>query len=217
VSWHDTAVRIACWVFVIAAAVGAVGVFLPSIEVQLGGKSVSRRTEISLYTASRNRELARRLVAAYHASERRKLGGDIVRTVSPRVGGRVRSVLEDARDAMDTLDDTRDDDVRTAGILFTGALIALLAVDAFMILLVFPSLMRGSFRLPALIAALATSVLGTAIALALHIGCRVVVWRANDEVGYSTLALAPGAYVIPAAALVGLGAMIAMIKRRRAG
>src|SRR4029079_11805602 len=204
VSWHDTAVRIACWVFVIAAVLGAIGVFLPSIEVQLGGQSVSPRTEISLYPGSRNRELARRLVAAYHASERRKLGRDIVRTVSPRVGGRVRSVLEDARDALDTLDDTRDDDVRTAGIVFTGALIALLAVDALMILLVFPPLMRGSFRPGTLIAALATSMVGTAIALALHLACRVVVWRANDEVGASTLALAAGAYVIPAAALVGL-------------
>jgi hypothetical protein len=208
-------VRIAGWVFVIAAAVGAVGVFLPSIEVRLGGKSVSRRTEISLYTASRNRELARRLVVAYHASEKRKLGGDIVRTVSPRVGGRARSVLEDARDAMDALDDTRDDDVRTAGIVFTVALIALLAIDGLMILLVFPPLMRGSFRLPTLIAALATSVLGTAIALAMHLGCRIVVWRANDEVGTSTLALGPGAYVIPAAALLGFGAVIVLIRRRR--
>lgn len=207
--------RLASWVFVIAAVLGAVGVFLPSVELQLGGKSVSRRTRISLYTASHDRELVRRLIAAYHTSSKRKLSSDIVRTVSPRVGGRVRSVLEDARDAMDTLDDTSDDDVRTAGAAFTAALAALLALDAAMILLVFPSLMRGSFRRGPLIGALVASLLATAVAAALHVTCREAVWRANDEVGVTTVALAAGAYVIPLAALVNLAAAITLLRRRR--
>ncbi len=207
--------RLASWVFVIAAVLGAVGVFLPSVELQLGRKSVSKRTQISLYTASRDRELVRRLIAAYHTSSKRKLSGDIVRTVSPRVGGRVRSVLEDARDAMDTLDDTSDDDVRTAGAAFTAALAALLALDAVMILLVFPSLMRGTFRRGPLLGALVASLLATAIAGALHLACREAVWRANDEVGVPTVALAAGAYVIPLAALVSFAAAIALLRRRR--
>jgi len=66
-------VRVASWAFVLAAVVGAVGVFLPSIELQLAGKAVSRRTQISLYTASRDRELVRKLVVAYHASSKRQL------------------------------------------------------------------------------------------------------------------------------------------------
>jgi hypothetical protein len=208
-------VRLASWVFVIAAVLGAIGVFLPSVELQLGGTSVSRRTRISLYTASRDRDLVRRLIAAYHTSSKRKLSGDLVRTVSPRVGGRVRSVLEDARDAMDMLDDTSDDDVRTAGAGFTAALAALLALDAVMILLVFPSLMRGTFRRGPLIGALVASLLATAIAGALHLACREAVWRANDEVGVTTVALAAGAYVIPLAALVNLAAAIALLRRRR--
>jgi hypothetical protein len=214
VSWHDTAVRLASWVFVIAAVVGAVGVLLPSVELQLGGKSVSRRTQISLYTASRDRELVRRLVVAYHASSKRKLSGDLVRTAAPRVGGRLRSALEDARDAIDTLDDTSDDDIRTAGTVFTVALGALLALDALTILMVFPSLMRASFRRGPLIAALVAAVLATAVSIALHLACREAVWRANDEVGRTTVALAAGAYVIPLAALVSLGAAIALVTRR---
>jgi hypothetical protein len=199
VSWHDTAVRLASWILVIAAVLGAVGVVLPSVELQLAGKSVSRRTQISLYTASRDRELVRRLVAAYHASSNRKVSGDLVRTATPRVGGRLRSALQDARDAMDTLDDTSDDDIRTAGTVFTVALAALLALDALMILLVFPSVMRGSLRRGPLIGALVASLLVTAIAIALHLACREAVWRANDEVGRTTVALAAGAYVIPLA------------------
>lgn len=196
---------------------GAVGAFLPSVELRLGGKSVSRRTELSLYTASRDRDRLRRLLVAYHASSRRKLGGDIVRTVAPHVGGRVRGALDDARDALDTLDETSDDDVRTAGLIFTGVLAALLALEVLTILLVFPSLMRDRFGRGPVVAALVASVLVTAIAVALHLACREAVWRANDEVGRSALALAPGAYVLPLAALVGLGAAIAlMVKQGRA-
>ncbi|HZJ65831.1 MAG TPA: hypothetical protein VFD36_20110 [Kofleriaceae bacterium] len=206
--------RVASWVFVLAAVVGAVGVFLPSIELQLAGKAVSRRTQISLYTASRDRELVRKLVVAYHASSKRQLGGEVLRKVTPHVGGRVRGALDDARDAMDALDDTSDDDVRTAAIVFTAALAALLALDGLMILLVFPQLMRGAFRRGPLIAALAASVLAAAIAVALHVACREAIWQANDEVGRTTLALAAGAYVIPLSALTGLGAAIALLVRR---
>lgn len=207
--------RLASWVFVIAAVLGALAVFLPSVELRLGGTSVSKRTQVSLYTASRDRELVRHLIAAYHASSKRKLSGDIVRTVSPRVGGRMRSVLEDARDAMEALDDTSDNDVRTAGIVFTAALATLLALDGAMILLVFPSLMRGTFRRGPLIGALAASLLATAIAGALHLACREAVWRANDEVGVTAVALSAGAYVIPLAALVNLAAAITLLRRRR--
>ena len=209
--------RVASWVFVLAAMLGAVGAFLPSVELQLAGKSVSRRTQISLYTASRDRDVVRKLLATYHASSKRQLGADVIRQVSPHVGGRVRSALEDARDAMDTLDDTSDDDVRTAGTVFTASLAALLALDGLMILLVFPQLMRGSYRRGPLVAALVASVLAAAVAVALHLACRHAVWQANDEVGRTTLVLAAGAYVIPLAALVGLGAAIALAARRRAG
>jgi hypothetical protein len=203
-------------VVVLAAVLGAVGAFLPSVELQLAGKSVSRRTEISLYTAARDREVVRKLLIAYHASEKRQIGADVIRKVSPHIGGRVRSALDDARDAMDTLDDTSDRDVRTAGNAFTAALAALLALDGLMILLVFPQLMRGSYRRGPLIAALVAATLAAAVAVALHLACREAIWKANDEVGRSTLALAAGAYVIPLAALAGLGAAIALVARRGA-
>ena len=208
--------RVASWVVVLAAVVGAVGVFLPSIELQLAGKAVSRRTQLSLYTASRDRELVRKLVIAYHASSQRQLGGEVLRKVTPHVGGRVRSALDDARDAMDALDDTSDDDVRSAAIVFTAALAALLALDGLMILLVFPQLMRGAFRRGPVVAALAASVLAAAIAVALHVACREAIWQANDEVGRTTLVLAAGAYVIPLAAITGLAAAIALLVRRGA-
>ena len=212
---QDSSVRVASWLFVLSAALGAVGVFLPSIELQLRGSSVSRRTQLSLYAASRDRELVRRVVAAYHHSARRQVGAEIVRTVSPRVGGRVRGALDDARDAMDTLDDTSDDDLGTAGTVFAITVWGLLGLDALMILIVFPQLMRGAYQRGRLIAALIAALVATAIALALHIACREAIWQANDDVGRTALGLAAGAYAIPLAALGALAAAIVLLRRRR--
>jgi hypothetical protein len=212
---QDTAVRVASWVFVLCTALGAIAVFLPSIELRLRGSAISKRTQLSLYTAGGERALVRRLLAGYHGSSKRHVGAKIMRTVSPRVGGRVRAALDDAHDAMDTLDEVTDDDVRTAGTLVTVTLWTLLGLDALMIAQVFTELMRGAYRRSRLIAALVLSVAVTAIAIAVHIVCREVVWQANDEVGGNALALRLGAYVIPIAAVAGLLTAIVLVARRR--
>jgi hypothetical protein len=53
------------------------------------------------------------------------------------------------------------------------------------------------------------------IAVALHIGCREAVWQANDEVGYTTLALGPGAYLLPLAAIAALAIAIGKLRAAR--
>jgi len=218
-------VRAASWVFVLCAVLAGIGVFLPSIDLRVDGSVVSKRADLSLYKIASDRELARRLLAMYRGSAHRRVGGKIVRGLSPRVGGRARAALGDARDAMDTLDDVSDDDVRTAGIALVAALGALLGLAALAAALVFGALMRaGPSRDPAgrdrsagrgrLIAALVAQVVVTAIAIALHLACREAVWEANDEVGRTVLALGPGAYVIPIAAAAGLVTAIALVARR---
>jgi hypothetical protein len=94
-------------------------------------------------------------------------------------------MLGDARDAVDTLDDVSEDDVRTAGTWFAVALGVLLALDAAIALVVFTQLMSGAYRRSRMVAALVGSVLVAAIAIALHALCRVAVWEANDEIGRS--------------------------------
>lgn len=209
--------RVVSWVFVLCTALGVVGVFLPSIEAQVGGRKVTSHTQVSLYKAGTQRELVRRLLAAYHASSQRKTGAEIVRTIAPKVQGRLRSALDDARDAMDTLDDTSDDDVRTVGTAVRITTWTLLGLDALLIVIVFTQLMRGVYWRGRLIAAFAISLLVTAISLGVHIVCREVVWQANDEVGRTVLGLAPGAYVLPIAAIGTLiAAIVLLIQRRRA-
>jgi hypothetical protein len=211
---QDNLVRVAAWVFVLCTALGAVAVFLPSVELQLGGAAVSKRTQLSLHTASTDRALVRRLLTAYRHSERRRIGGAIVRKVTPRVGGRARAALDDARDAMDTLDDVTDDDVRTATTAFLITLWTLLGLNAVMLLLVFPPLMRGTFRRGRMAAALVAALLVAAIAVALHVACREAIWEANDELGRTALVLAPGAYALPIATLAGLVSAIVLVARR---
>jgi hypothetical protein len=212
---QHSAVRVTSWIFVLCAALGIVGAFLPSVELELRGTAVSERTQLSLYEASSNRERVRELIAAYHRSTRRELGGDVLRAASQRTAGRLRGAIDGARDAMETLDYVSEDDVRTAGTIFTVTLWSLLGLEALIVLLVFPQLMRGSYRRARLVAALATAVVVAAIAIALHAACREAVAQANAEVGGTTLALAAGAYVIPLAAVAALVAAVVLIVRSR--
>jgi hypothetical protein len=214
---QDNPVRVASWVFVLCAVLGAVGVFLPSIELQVSGSSVSKRTDLSLYKVASDRERARWLLARYHGSSKRKVGADLLRKVSPHVGGRVRSAIGDARDAMDTLDDVSDDDLRTAGIALIATLSLLLGLEALITALVVNELVRGSYRRSRYIIALIASLLVTAIAIALHLACREAVWEANDEVSRTILSLGPAAYLIPITAIASLLLAIGIIRKLPAG
>jgi hypothetical protein len=207
-------VRVASWVLVVCAAFAAIGVFLPSIELRVRG-AVIKRADLSLYKAASDREAVRALLAAYRGSQHRKTAADVVRKVSPRVTGRARAALDDARDAMETLDDVSDADARHAGIALIAALVALLGLEAIAAALVFVEMMSGRFRRGRHAAALIAALLAAAVGVALHLVCREAVWQANDEVGMSALRLAPGAYVIPIAAIGALITAIALVRRRR--
>jgi hypothetical protein len=208
-------VRVASWVFVLCAVVVALGIFLPALALRPGGAAISKRTELSLHTISRDRHTMRRLLAAYHASSRRELGGRVIRSVVPKITGKPRAALEDARDAMDTLDDLSDDDVRTAGTALTVTLWSLIGLEAILIALVFGELMRGTFRRWRLGLALLGAVLAAATAIALHLVCREAAWQANDEVGRTIVTLGPGAYLLPAGGVGALIAAVVLVARQR--
>ena len=208
--------RVASWLFVLCAALGAVGVFLPSIELRPGGAAVSRRADFSLYKVASDRATARRLLAMYRASEHRRVGAKILHGVAPRVAGRARAALDDARDAMATLDDVSDDDVRIAGIALVVALCVLLGLDAIMAAVVFGELTRGGHRRGRHVAAMIAALIVAVIGIALHVVCREAVWQANDEIGRSALSLGPGAYVVPLAGVAAFALAIVLVARRRA-
>jgi hypothetical protein len=167
-----------------------------------------------LYKVAHDRALVRKLIATYHRSNQRKLGDRLIHAAAPHVDGelahklgRVRDAFDDTRDAMDSLDDTSDDDVRAATTMFTIVLGVLLGLDVLLICAVFVPLI-GQGRRGGGILRLASAVLIVALAGALYYLCRMAAWEANDEIGHSAVALTAGAYVLPVAAAIGLVAAI---------
>lgn len=208
--------RAPAWIFLICTVLTVIGVFLPSVEVPVTSTTIGKRTSLSLYQANTNRELVRKLVMNYHRSSSRPIGAALIGVMSPRIGGKLKSYLGDARDAMDTLDGVTDDDAKTLGKVLAITVWTFLLLHAVMAALVFGEAMRvkDGFRTGRIIAALAVSVVVTAVAIAIHLVCKEAVFEANDEVGREALGLAVGAYMIPIASIAGSLAIIALLVQR---
>jgi hypothetical protein len=198
--------RLASWIFVVAAAVTALGVFLPLLEV--AGHVISKRETLSLHGAANNRAMVRKVLGAYrkHEAMRTVVGG-----ITPHTGGRVKGYLEDAGDAMDTLSGVSDDDAKQAGralVFLTWFVVGLAAV---MIALVFFDVVGGVYHRGRIIGALVVAVVLAAIALSLRIGCGMVVFEVNDEIGAEAVRLGIATIVMPIASITALACSIALV------
>jgi hypothetical protein len=198
--------RLASWIFVVAAAVTALGVFLPVLEV--AGHVISKRETLSLHGAVHDRAMVRKLLGAYrkHEAMRHVVGG-----ITPHTGGRVKDYLEDAGDAMDTLSGVSDDDARDAGIALLVLTWVVIGLAAVMIALVFFDVVGGVYHRGRIIGALVLAVVLGAIALALRIGCGMVVFEVNDEIGALAVRLGIATIVMPVAAMTAVACSIALL------
>ena len=209
--------RVASWFLVLCTVLGGVAVFFPNIRLDVGGHILGKHSEISLYRISTDREMVRTMLAVYRHNRQRKLGDSLIHKVVPHLSdrlGKAKGSLEDVRDAMDTLDDLTDDDLKTAGTIYTAAFWGLLGLQAALILLVFPAMFRGAAGRGRRVVALIVALLVAVLAVGFHFGCREVVWEANDEFSHTILTLAPAAYLVPIAAVLALFASIALLTRR---
>jgi hypothetical protein len=203
--------RIASWIFVVCALVCAVGIFVPAFEVPINGHVVSKRESISLRTAVHNRNLLRKFLAAYRGTGGSRVGGKIASTLTPHTGGRLKSALEDANDAMDTLSGISDDDAKTLGTALFVAVWSFVGLALAMAVLVFLDAVGGSYRRGRIIGALVISVIVTAAAVAILLGCKAAVFEANDEIGAEVLTLGSAPYAILVGAIGALGSIITML------
>ena len=194
--------------FIVCTLFGAIGVFLPSFEMHAGGVSLGRRTTLSLYQASTNREFARKLLYGYHRSSGKRVGAALTAALMPRVGSRMKSHLDDVRDAMSTLDDVSDDDAKTGAKVLVITVWSLLFLHFVMAALLFTDAANDVFRRGRVIGAGCLSLLLTGAAFAIHVIDRDAVWEANDEIGKSVFDLGLGAYMTPIAAAAGLVAVM---------
>ncbi len=206
--------RIASWALIVCAMVAALGLFMPCLEVRIHGALLSKRTTLSLYSANNHEDLVRKLLRAYRTSSRRHLGATVIEAARSRVHGRLGDALGDARDAMDTLDDVTDDDVRHAGTALAATVWTFLGLASVVIALAFVETMRASYRKRRLVAALVATVFIAAIGVAIFLGCRELAWEANDELGADAVKLGIAAYVIPIASVSALASAVLLLVRR---
>lgn len=206
--------RVASWAFVACMLAGMIGVFLPSVAVEVGGVTVSHRATLSLYKAQQNRELVRRWLAGYGRSQSQRVGGAIVAVLLPHTKGAVNDHLDDVNSAMSTLRDVHDDDVETAGtvlavLLWTFLALHVLAGGLVLRGLVHDRMARGQVAVVAIL-----TLLIAVIGVGLYVGWGAAVFEANDELGHDVVGLAAGAYVAPVAALGAFAAMCALVGAR---
>ena len=207
--------RIASWLFVACAALAVVSVFLPSLQVEVHGFT-GKRTSVSLYKAVHDRQLARALFGRYRRSAGRSWGEAATAVLVPRMG-KHKVHLDDAQDAMETLDELDDDDVRHAGQALAVAVWTLLGACALMAMLVTAELVGTTSRARRMWGAAALSVLVALLAIGALLGCREAAWQANDELGTHNVVLGIGAYLLPVMACGALVAITsAIVLQRRA-
>ena len=202
--------RVAAWAFIVCTLLGVVGVFVPAVGLRTEVGPLARRTSLSLWQASNDKELVRRFVASYGKSTSKRYGAALIRVLGPRAHGRVKSNLDDAHDAMETLDALHEEDVATGARAFQIALWVFLGLHAVMGFLIFSNLMDGRYRTRTLVLSILASVLVSATAIGIYWVCGAAVLEANDELGIDLVTTRIGATLLPAATVGGLAALLVL-------
>jgi hypothetical protein len=207
-------VRIACWLFVVSAVLAALGMFMPAVQLEVGGAVLSRRTTESVYQIQAGEGFARKLLARYQASKRMHVGKRIASKVMPHVGKTLKGHLDDITSAMSTLDDVSDDDVKTAAKAIAITLWTFLGLAIVGIVLVFTDLVSGRYHKSRMVISMIISLLLAVAGVALTIVLAIAAAELDDDLGFDVVHLAVAAYVIPAAAVGSFVAMVAALVAR---
>jgi len=208
-------VRFAAWLSIAFAVVSALAIAMPGLELQISGVSLGKRASISLYTAAKDRDVARALLEKYHATGSRKLGEKAADMVLEHASKHAKKAhVDDARDAMSTLDDVNDSDVKVAGHALVGLTFGYPLLVVTMVLLLFGATNESTFTLRRAIGGLVLGVLVAAAAVGVYFGWSMVVAEANDEVGATLFAMGVGAYMMPVCAGIALAGAIATLVLR---
>lgn len=199
--------RVAAWIFVVSTALGAIAVFVPAIELAPRGIGLGRHASRSLYQLNTDRDLVRGWFGRGGRSQTRRYGLALANVLVDSSNARARRFhVDDARDAMGAFDEVDPAAVDRAAIGLHAVTLGLLALEAIMIVLAFPASQGARHRKRTIVAA-GLAVVIAAVAIALHLVYREVVWQVNDELGGTVLALGPGAYAIGLAAVAALAAI----------
>ncbi|MEZ4402952.1 MAG: hypothetical protein R3B06_23220 [Kofleriaceae bacterium] len=194
------------------------GVFAPAGQLDPGGP-LSRLTRTrSLYQLGKSTDAARQFLASYHASAAKRVGERVLDKVAPKLPGRVAGHAADVQDALSTLDQLHDDDVKTVGTIVAVTMWSLVGACVILLVLVYG---LGVTSTRARVAgAVIVAVVVAAIAVGVYLVLARVAVEANAELGRPMISLRGGAYLMPIGALVALVGTVASAvayARHRAG
>ncbi|MFT3692747.1 MAG: hypothetical protein QM831_06380 [Kofleriaceae bacterium] len=190
--------RLVAWIFVVCSALAALGVFLPIVSAS--GVMFTKRERMSLFHASEQRTLVRRLLTAYRHANHHHLEKNLGK-VLPHLHGNTKDYLEDAGDAMDTLSGISDEDAKRAGQALVILCWTIIGLAILMVLAVGPDSINGVFKRWHLVVALILALLQAALCVGVRIGMDMAVYEANDEIGASVVTIGSAATVLPVAAV----------------
>lgn len=204
--------RFAAWLSIAFAVVSALAIFMPGLELEISGVSLGKRASISLYKAAKERDVARALLEKYHAAGSRKLGERAADVVLEHASKHAKKAhVDDARDAMSTLDDVSDSDLKIAGHALVGLTWGYPLLVAIMVFMLFGATNEDAFTRGRAVGGVVLGVLVAAAAAAVYIGWNTAVGEANDEVGAPLFAMGVGAMMMPVCAGIALAGAIATL------
>jgi hypothetical protein len=205
-------VRIAAWLSIVFAVLSAIAIFLPGIELQVGGVTLGKRAKVSLYTAARDRDVVKTLIERYHALGGKATGekaADFILAHAHKHAAKAH--VDDARDAMSSLDEVHGSDIQLAGRALVGITLGYIAVVVAFVLVMFGATDEAKFSRRRAIAGVAVALVLAAVAVAVHVGWSMGLAEANDDIGGEPFVLGIGADLMPVGALAALGSAIAAL------
>ncbi len=204
--------RFAAWLSIAFALASTLAIFLPGIELQVNGVSLGKRASVSLYTATRERDLVRTLLDKYHAAGKRKLGEQAADVLLEHAAKHAKKAhIDDARDAMATLDDVSDSDLKVAGRALVGLTWGYPALVAILVFMLFGATNEQTFATRRAIGGVVLGVLVAASAVAVYLGWSTALAEANDELGVQLFGLGVGAIMMPVCGVIALAGAIATL------
>ena len=204
----EKAVRVATILAIVCACLSVASVFLPTGELTIRQPMATHRAARSLYELGRSSDQVRTFIDEFRASPTKRVGVGALDRVSPHLGGRLGAQAADVREAVAILDGLEDEELDTAGTVMAAILWSLIGLHVLLVLLLMGT--DVGTRRVRVVLALVVAVLTAAVAIGVFVALDQVVAAANAEVGRAIFALRPGAYLLPAAALLTLAVVVAV-------
>lgn len=187
----------------------ATGLFMPYVQLSIGGIALGGDTSVPLYSAASDVELAQSMATRIEASPAQRIADGLLSKLgkgSSRLSSRIADVQSALADVREVHEETEINNVGTIIKISRNLFIGIIVLLAWLLLQSISQ--RTINRRRAIFTSILMSILGLAC-IGLFFGVREGLVLANEEIGTNLLSLAWGAYMMLISASVGALASIA--------